>query len=150
MQDDEERARIPLDVRRFICCIRKVIRHSAQDFDKIRYRRYAHEFLPDDGDLCSAPSMQAYLERWAEQEAVPFLRSDGKGEPMVIHQADLADAIEELAPQEQDFLVRYFQEGLPIALYAAEEGISVSMAYRRKRALLDKLREAIMREDEME
>ena len=69
---------------------------------------------------------------------------------MVIYQADLADAIEELAPQEQDFLVRYFQEGLPIALYAAEEGISVSMAYRRKRALLDKLREAIMREDEKE
>lgn len=150
MQDDEERAQIPLGVRRFICCIRKVIRHSAQDFDKIRYRHYAREFLPDDGDLCSAPSMQAYLERREELEAVPFMRSDGKGEPMLIHQADLADAIEELAPREQDFLVKHFQEGVSIALYAAEEGISISMAYRQKRALLRRLREAIMKEDERE
>ena len=58
---------------------------------------------------------------------------------MWIHREDLAEAIEALHPTEQDFLIKIFQEELPIALYAAEEGISPSMAYRRKDAILNRL-----------
>ena len=139
MQDDEKGGQMLVNLRKFICCANKAIWSSIRDFDEAQEWRMANEFLPGDGDLCDAPSMQVYLDGRPRPRATVFRRSDDKGEPMWIHREDLAEAIEALHPTEQDFLIKIFQEELPIALYAAEEGISPSMAYRRKDAILNRL-----------
>ena len=144
MQDDETGGQMPLNLRKFICYANKAIWSSIKDFDEAQEWRMANELLPGDGNLCDAPSMQMYLDGRLEPKATIFRRSDGKGEPMWIHREDLAEAIEELRPTEQDFLIKIFQEELPIALYAAEEGISTSMAYRRKEAILRRLWELLI------
>ena len=105
----------------------------------------SHEFLPEDGNLLDAPSMQKYFNNGALESVFVFIRSDGKGEPMYIHREDLAQAIESLPSTEQDFLIKIFQEELPMSLYDAELGISTSMAYRRKKAILRKLSNAVTR-----
>ena len=146
MQDDEKNAQIPLNVKKFISYVNKTIRHNLRDFDEKQERRKANELLPDDGDLSDAPSMQEKLEAIIlETGAYPFMRSDGKGEPMLVYRADLAEAMEELAPKEIDFIIKHFQEGMPVAMYAVEEGISSSMAFRRKKAILNRLWESITR-----
>lgn len=145
MQDDTSSPQPSVAVFQFINFVKKAVFYAVHDFDKIRGRRYDREFLPDDGDLSSAPSMQKRLEARTEQEAYLFMRSDGKGEPMLIYRTDLAEAMEELAPKELDFLIKHFQEGMPVALYAAEEGISPSMAFRRKKGILHRLWTSITR-----
>lgn len=143
MQDNDEA--LSVNLKKFICYAKKVIRHRIMDLNKAQNRRNSHEFLPDDGDLLDAPSMQEYLSEMAMEDGFVFIRSDGKGEPMRIYREDLAQAIETLLPTEKDFLIKFFQEELPMPLYAAEAGISTSMAYRRKKAILRKLSETILR-----
>ena len=144
MQDGEMGEQMSVNLRRFINYADKAIWCSIRDFDEAQAWRMANEFLPGDGDLSCAPSMQRKLEARPETEACPFMRSDGKGEPMLVYRTDLAEAMEELAPKELDFLIKIFQEELPIALYAAEEGISTRMAYRRKDAVLHRLWESLI------
>lgn len=144
MQDGGTGEQVSVNLRRFINYADKAIWCSIRDFDEAQEWRMANEFLPGDGDLSCAPSMQGKLEARPETEACPFMRSDGKGEPMFVYRADLAEAMEELAPKELDFLIKIFQEELPIALYAAEEGISTRMAYRRKDAVLHRLWESLI------
>jgi len=145
MQDNEKDEELSIHLKQFIYYVNKAIRHKVIDFDRAQNWRKSNEFLPDDGNLADAPSMEKYLADGVLEKGFVFVRSDGKGEPMYIHREDLAHAIETLLPTEQDFLIKIFQEELPMSLYAAEAGISTSMAYRRKRAILRKLSETILR-----
>ncbi len=64
---------------------------------------------------------------------------------MRIHWDDLAEAMEGLMPDQRDAIIKIFQEEMPIADYAKEQGISRRMAYYRMQGILDLLLEMLGR-----
>ena len=138
MKHDEQEEQENKAVYQFINYVNKAIRHNLRDFD-VDWRKKRIEFLPEDGDVSDAPSVTVWLACPDEQEIFKFRRSDGLGETMKIHHADLAFAISDLTTSQQDTVIKLFQEEMPMSDYAAEEGISNSTAYRRRKEILDRL-----------
>ena len=145
MQNDEPCEKEEIAVYQFIHYVNKALWCSIRDYDSEWDRRHDLEFLPEDGDICDSVSTKLWLTYDEEQGIYFFWRSDGLGEPMKIRCEELAFAMEDLTADQQDAIIKVYQEEMSMAEYAAEQGISRSTAYRRLRAILETLAEGMKR-----
>lgn len=153
MQNDEPCEKEEIAVYQFIHYVNKALRWSIRDYDREWDRRHDLEFLPEDGDICDLVSTKLWLTYDEEQGIYFFWRSDGLGEPMKIRCEELAFAMDDLTVDQQDAIIKVYQEEMSMAEYAAEQGISRSTAYRRLKVTLETLAEGMrrrMEEDDYE